>query len=184
VIDNRKKHIRKEILHKLNKQARDEAFRKSRIIKTKLFSLPEFKNARTVMLYASKNGEVITDEIIEEALQAGKKVALPRCTSQETIVAKEIKKREIDLEKSNFGIYEPKKRKETIQPEGIDLFIVPGVAFDRRNNRLGRGKGFYDKFLKGLPQDKISVGLAFDFQIVENLPKDSYDIPVSKVITN
>jgi len=184
VIKKRKKQIRKEILHKLNKQARGEALQKSRIIKTRLFSLPEFKNARTVMLYASKNGEVITDEIIDEALRAGKKVALPRCTSQETIVAKEIQKREIDLEKSNFGIYEPKKRKETIQPEGIDLVIVPGVAFDRRNNRLGRGKGFYDKFLKGLPPGKISVGLAFDFQIVENLPKDSYDIPVSKVITN
>jgi 5-formyltetrahydrofolate cyclo-ligase len=184
VLINIKKQIRKEIRHKLNKQAREEAVKKSRKIKNRLFSLPEFKKAKTVMLYASKNGEVITDEIIDGAIRAGKRVALPRCTSPDTLVAKEIRSRETDLEKSSLGINEPKKRKKTIQPKGIDIVIVPGVAFDRRNNRLGRGKGFYDKFLKGLPPSKISVGLAFDFQIVENLPKDSHDIPVSKVITN
>jgi len=110
-------------------------------------------------------------------------VALPCCTSQKKIVPKEI--REVrDLEKGTYGIYEPKKRQKDAKLDEIDLVVVPGVAFDKRNRRLGRGKGYYDKFLRALPPNKISVGLAFDFQIVDNLPIDSHDIPVSKVITD
>jgi 5-formyltetrahydrofolate cyclo-ligase len=178
-----KEQLRKEISDKLNNQAGEEALRKSRIIKKKLFSLPEFKKSRTVMLYASKKGEVNTEEIIDEVLRAGKRVALPRCTSHETIVPKEIGKRK-DLEKGRFGIYEPKKREKSVQLEEIDIVVVPGIAFDRKNKRLGRGKGYYDRFLKDLPRNKFSVGLAFGFQIADNLPEDSHDIPVSKVITD
>ncbi|MCQ9206928.1 MAG: 5-formyltetrahydrofolate cyclo-ligase [Omnitrophica bacterium] len=181
---NSKKQIRKELLDRLNNQARDEAFRKSSIIKGKLFSMPEFKNAKIVMLYVSMSGEVDTGDMIDEALRAGKRVALPRCRSQETIVPKEISDRKNDLEKSIYGIYEPKKHKKDIKPETIDLFVVPGVAFDKENRRLGRGKGYYDKFLGKLPPGKLTIGLAFDLQMTENLPCDSHDIPVSKIITN
>ena len=178
-----KRDIRKETLQQLTNQAPEELLKKSKIIEKKLLSTPEFKKAEFVMLYASKKEEVATKKIINEALRAGKRVALPRCTSQNRIVPKEIKD-DSCLEKGIYGIYEPKKRERTVQPEKIDLFIVPGVAFDKKNNRLGRGKGYYDKFLKNLPPGKCSVGLAFDFQIVDNLPCDSHDIPVSKVITN
>ena len=180
---NAKETIRKEILHKLNNQAGEEALRKSRIIREKLISLPEFKKSSIVMLYASMHGEVATDEIIDEALRAGKRVALPRCTSQKTIVPKEIKDKN-DLERSSFGILEPKKRKKDIHLGEIDIVVVPGVAFDGNNSRLGRGGGYYDRFLKRLPRGTPSIGLAFDLQIVESLPQDSHDIPVSKVITN
>jgi len=179
-----KEQIRKEISDKLNNQAEEEVLKKSKAIKTKLFSMPEFKNSKVVMLYASKDKEVSTERIIDEALRAGKRVALPCCQGQATIVPKEISDRQRDLRKGTYGIYEPKKRKKSIQPGEIDLVVVPGVAFDKENRRLGRGKGYYDKFLKSLPHDTFSVGLAFDFQIVENLPEDSHDIPVSKVITN
>lgn len=178
-----KKDIRKEILERLNTEAKDELSRKSEIIKKKLMSSPEFKKAKLVMLYASRDKEVETMGIISEALRAGKKVALPCCTSQKTIVPKEI--REVrDLEKGTYGIYEPKKRQKIALLDEIDLVVVPGVAFDKRNRRLGRGKGYYDKFLRALPPNKVSVGLAFDFQIVDNLPIDSHDISVSKVITD
>jgi 5-formyltetrahydrofolate cyclo-ligase len=183
-VEKTKKQVRKEILGKLSNQAREEALAKSRTIKTRLFSMPEFKKSKVVMLYASKDSEVRTEKIIDEALGAGKKVALPRCTGLETIVPKEIENRKNDLEKGCFGIREPKKHKRSVQLQEIDLVVVPGVAFDKSRRRLGRGKGFYDKFLKGLPRGTLSVGLAFDFQIVDNLPKDSHDIPVSKVITN
>ena len=71
-----------------------------------------------------------------------------------------------------------------VDAERIGLVIVPGVAFDIKNGRLGRGKGYYDRFLEKLPPGKTTIGLAFDFQIVKDLPKDSHDIPVSKVITD
>lgn len=179
-----KRQIRKEILRKLNIQAREKALKKSDIIKEKLFSLPEFKKSKFVMLYASKSNEVNTEGIIDEALKMGKRVALPRCTSQKGIVPKEIRNRHTDLEKAIYGIRQPRKGQRNLEPRKINLIVVPGVAFDKKNRRLGRGKGYYDRFLKKLPRNKISVGLAFDFQIVKNLPEDSHDIPVSKVITD
>jgi len=179
-----KEQIRKEILRKLNIQAREKALKKSHIIKEKLFSLPEFKKSKFVMLYASKSNEVNTEDIINEALKMGKRVALPRCTSQRGIVPKEIRNTHTDLEKGIYGIRQPRKYQRNLEPRKINLVVVPGVAFDKKNRRLGRGKGYYDRFLKKLPRDKISVGLAFDFQIVQNLPEDSHDIPVSKVITD
>lgn len=183
-MENLKEKIRKEILHNLSTQARKTLAKKSKTIKNKLISLSEFKRAKCVMLYASKKNEVDTSGIIDEALRAGKRVALPRCTSLKTIVPKEISDRQKDLEVGTYGIYEPKERNRDVKLKEIDLVIVPGVAFDRRNRRLGRGRGHYDKFLKKLPPDKIKIGLAFDFQIVDSLPQDSHDIPVSKVITN
>lgn len=181
---NIKNQVRKEILHKLNSQGGEEALKKSRMIQKKLFSLPEFRKAKTVMFYASKPNEVSTYEMIDGALGAGKKVALPRCASQKTFVPKEISNRHTDLEKGSYGIYEPLRQKTDVRPERIDLVVVPGVAFDIENGRLGRGKGYYDRFLKKVPPGRTIIGLAFDFQIVKSLPKDSHDIPVSKVITN
>lgn len=181
---NSKVKIRKEILCTLNNQAQKELLRKSEEIKKKLFSMPEFKKSQVVMLYASKNGEVNTSEMIDEALRAGKRVALPRTAGQEAIVAKEIKTRQEDLEIGAYGICEPKEHNKTLELEEIDLIVVPGVAFDKRNRRLGRGKGYYDRFLKKLPPGKISVGIAFNFQIVNSLPEDSHDVPVSTVITD
>lgn len=179
-----KKEIRKELLGKLNNQAREEVLRKSKVIKEKLFSLPEFKKAKFVMLYASRPEEVDTAEMIDGALEMGKRVALPRCTSLGAIAPKEISDRHADLEKGTYGIHEPRKGQKNAELEKIGLIVVPGVAFDINKRRLGRGKGYYDRFLKKLPPNKITVGLAFGFQIVNNLPKDSHDIPVSKVITD
>jgi len=179
-----KKRIRKEILEKLKKQTRKEALRKSDEIKKKLFSLPEFKKANFVMLYASTEHEVNTGGIIDGALEMGKRVALPLCKGHREIVPKEIRNRNTDLKKGTYGIHEPRKHREEADPGEIDLVVVPAVAFDKRKVRLGKGGGYYDRFLKKLPRDKITVGLVFDFQLLESLPEDSHDIPVSKVITN
>jgi len=182
-VEKTKKQIRKETLEVLNNQAGEEILKKSAIIKKKLFSLPEFKKAKLVMFYASRQNEVDTHRMIDEALGAGKKVALPRCAGQKTFVAKEISNRHTDLEKGAYGIYEPRKEAPEVDAGRIGLVVVPGVAFDIKNERLGRGKGYYDRFLKKLPRGKTTIGLAFDFQIVKDLPKDAHDIPVSKVIT-
>ena len=179
-----KKQIRKEILEKLERRKAGELFKKSTAIKEKLFSLPEFKTATFILFYASKEKEVSTDEMIDGAFRMGKRVALPRCTSQQTIGPKEIRNRGTDLEKGTYGIYEPKECQKDVRIKDIDLVVVPGLAFDRKNKRLGRGRGYYDRFLEKLARNKPSIGLAFDFQIIEDLPEDSHDIPVSKVITN
>jgi len=115
----------------------------------------------------------------------GKRVCVPVILKEERhLIAGEIKDRREDLESQHFGIYQPKSgRVKEVPLEDIDLVVVPGIAFDKKNMRLGRGHGYYDRFLSGLPKPTKAIGLAFDFQVVENLPQDSHDIPVWKTIT-
>ena len=123
--------------------------------------------------------------MIDEALETGKHVCVPVILKEEKrLIAGEVKDRKEDLESQHFGIYQPKAGKVKEVPlENIDLVVVPGVAFDQKGVRLGRGHGYYDRFLCGLSDKTKTIGLAFDFQVVEHLPKDSHDIPVWKTIT-
>lgn len=138
------------------------------------------------MTYVSLPTEVSTDYFNKEALRQGKKVVVPVIEeATRGITPSEITAVEC-LEKGPLGIYQPPggliKR---IPLEEIELIIVPAIAFDAKNLRLGRGKGYYDRFLsgKGLASAK-TVGLAFRFQIVAPLPATGHDIPVHRVITD
>ena len=137
------------------------------------------------MFYVSLKDEVDTSSMIDEALKTGKRVAVPVILKEEKrLIAGEIHNRLEDLESQHFGIYQPRQdRVKEIPLEIIDLVVVPGVAFDRKNIRLGRGHGYYDRFLSGLPKRTKTIGLAFDFQVLEDLPQDPHDVPVSKIIT-
>jgi len=180
-----KHKIRKTIKEKLDKHSELEKSRKSGIIKDKLFNEEEFKKADVVMFYVSLKDEVSTFTMIDEAIEAGKRVCVPVILKEERrLIAGEIKNRKADLESQHFGIYQPIAGRVTEVPlKDIDLVVVPGIAFDKNNVRLGRGHGYYDRFLCALPNDTKAIGLAFDFQVVEDLPKDSHDIPVWKTIT-
>jgi len=180
-----KRKIRKDISKAIRSYSGLEKSRNSAIIKKKLFSEEEFKKAKVVMFYVSLKDEVDTLPMIDEALEMGKRVCVPVIFKEDMrLIAGEIKDRVKDLEKQHFGIYQPRSdRVKEVPLEDIDLVVVPGVAFDRNNVRLGRGHGYYDRFLSGLPDKTKAIGLAFAFQIVEDLPKDPHDIPVSKLIT-
>jgi len=88
--------------------------------------------------------------------------------------------------KSQYGIYEPKesKRAKPFRIKDIDLVIVPGLAFDKNNNRLGRGRGYYDRFLKCISKNIPKIGLGFDFQFFSNIPATANDVPLSGIIRN
>ena len=180
-----KHKIRRRIREKIKSYSELEKSEKSDIIKHKLFNEEEFKKAKVVMFYVSLKDEVNTLSMIDEAVKAGKRVCVPVILKEDKrLIAGEIKDRRKDLERQRFGIYQPKEGHVREVPlEDINLVIVPGVAFDRNNVRLGRGHGYYDRFLSGIPNETKAIGLAFDFQVVENLPKDSHDIPVWKTIT-
>ncbi len=184
---NTKSQIRKEMLETLKKQSLSDKFKKSDIIKMRLFSSKEFKKAHCVMFYISEGQfEVQTGLMIEEAIELGKKVVVPKTIVREkTIMPSVIKDPEEDLERGPFGIYQPKSLKfRPIKKEEIDLVVVPGVCFDKRCNRLGRGQGYYDNFLKDLPVSTVKVGVAFSFQVVERLPITTEDISLNKVLTD
>jgi len=161
-----KAEIRKEILKRLKTQDSRLKRKKDRIIKEKLLSRPEFKKAKAIAFYISFKSEVDTKALIDEALKAGKRVVVP------VVVGDDLRLSEIGAHFKPF----PK--------EDVNLVIVPGVAFGRDGSRLGRGKGFYDRFLKNLPRGIKRIGLAYDLQIIEGLPATPHDSPVDMVLTN
>lgn len=181
-----KQEIRKEISRKLKEQDQEEKKLKSEAIEKKLFSCEIFKRAHVVMFYISKEEEVDTHHMIKEAFRRGKKVIVPYSVSEtKKIIASELQDPEKDLEIGPYGIHQPKKESiKEVPLDNIDLVIVPGVAYDEKNYRLGRGKGYYDRFLRKLSSGTVTVGICFDFQLVKDLPKDEHDFPVSKIITN
>jgi len=151
-------------------------------IMDRFLRLPSFNSARCILLYASKGGEVHTDGIIRSALSLGKKVALP-VTMKEGHVLElyEIKSIE-ELSEGAFGILEPARNQERrVQPEEVELVVVPGVSFDRRGHRIGYGMGYYDSLLKKV--NGCKVGLAYDMQIVEHVPDEPHDVAVDMVVT-
>jgi 5-formyltetrahydrofolate cyclo-ligase len=180
-----KHKIRTHIKNIIGRYSSLEKSRKSGIIRDKLFSEEEFKQAKVVMFYVSLKDEVDTCFMIDEALKTGKRVCVPVILKEEKrLIAGEIHNRLDDLERQHFGIYQPRRdRVKEVPLDDIDLVVVPGVAFDKKNIRLGRGHGYYDRFLSGLSSSTKTIGLAFDFQLLEDLPKDPHDIPVSQIIT-
>ena len=140
--------------------------------------LPEFQNSSRILAYADYNHEVMTGFIIEEAWKAGKEVAVPKVVGQDMVFYKLIDFSQ--LEKGYFGIPEP-ARGEIIQWEEA-LMIMPGVAFDRENHRVGYGGGFYDRFLEKHPQIK-RLAVAFDFQILDEVPVEPTDISPEIIAT-
>jgi 5-formyltetrahydrofolate cyclo-ligase len=176
-----KRQIRNKMLQRLRSQKEDERERKSCIIQQKLFRLKAFKKAERIMLYLSFAGEVKTDNIIKEAQRAGKKIFIPVCDTKTHTIKPSMLISGARFKKGPYGIPEP-LRKIYGTAEDLDIVIVPGLAFDMQGNRLGRGKGYYDRFLKGFWQKTYSIGLAFDFQILPCLPTTENDLSVDKVL--
>ncbi|MFC1549012.1 5-formyltetrahydrofolate cyclo-ligase [Candidatus Omnitrophota bacterium] len=185
-IKKEKEEIRKEIIGRLRDQSPSLREERSMKIQEKLLESDEFRSSKTVMIYVSLPSEVNTDQLIKEALKQGKRVAAPYIEpDKETIAASALTAIE-DLEEGPFGIYQPKEGcARTISLKEIDLVVVPAIAYDKKNMRLGRGKGFYDSFLAS--EDLCSsktIGLAFHFQITDALPANDHDRAVDRVITD
>ncbi|MBU4304198.1 MAG: 5-formyltetrahydrofolate cyclo-ligase [Candidatus Omnitrophica bacterium] len=180
-----KQQIRQAILKKLKAQREELRQKKSLNIKKQLFSQPPFITADTVMFYIAKDGEVDTTAMIKDALEMGKKVVVPvTLVKEKKIIPSQMIDYPRELEEGPYGIYQPKRRYVRKVPlKDIDVIIVPGIAFDRKGNRLGRGGGYFDRFLAKLKKRNIPMfGIAFKFQILKQIPVFFHDIPVDKLI--
>ena len=153
-------------------------------IAKKLLSLPLYKSAGKVMFYVTLGSEVKTEKMMEQAFKDGKSVIVPKAMKEKrSLEAVQIFCPENDLKPGAYGVLEPDiERCKICAPDEIDLVLVPGVAFDSQGYRLGYGKGYYDSWMKCIPRTK-RVGLAYGFQVVGKLPRESHDISVSAVIT-
>lgn len=180
---NRKKYIeadkaairhrirnRKETLSDAEKQEYANA------VYEKLEKLPEFIQSTTILLYWSLSDELPTHRFIEK-WSGLKQILLPVVKGEEMLIKPFTTTEE--LRKGEMGIWEPAAQQEFVAK--IDLVIIPGVAFDKQKNRMGRGKGYYDRYLANKTIYKI--GIAYDFQLLETVPTDEHDIALDAIIT-
>lgn len=159
-----------------------ERSEKSRQIQKELFRRKFFKNARTILFYASLPSEVNTWPMMRQALKLHKRVLVPSMRKGR-IVPSEVKDLKTDLGRGPYGIFEPKGRSfRPAKLSDVDLVIVPGIGFDRQGFRLGRGGGHYDRLLSKLRGHVPLVGLAFKVQRVQRMPVAPHDVPMDDLI--
>ncbi|OAS85074.1 MULTISPECIES: 5-formyltetrahydrofolate cyclo-ligase [Metabacillus] len=177
-----KKHLRTLIKQRLAEMS-EETFRHySKDIHQQLFSLQSWKEAHTIAVTISNGREVDTTNIIERAWQDKKRIVVPKCDPKtNTMEFRQITSFD-QLERVFFGLLEPKVLEtEKVSPNQIDLMIIPGICYDRRGYRIGYGGGYFDRYLTHYKNDTLS--LAFSMQIVEKVPAEPHDLPVSTIIT-
>lgn len=151
----------------------------SRRIRETLFEMSEYRNADIIFIYMSYGSEVRTAEIIEDAFASGKTVAIPKVQSSSKMEFFAVKDLE-NLKPGFHGILEPEGNDDMhIFP---DLMLIPGIAFDEKCNRVGHGKGYYDRYLATIP-DTAMIALSYDEQIVPEIPAALSDHRMDKIIT-
>ncbi|MDD5431635.1 MAG: 5-formyltetrahydrofolate cyclo-ligase [Candidatus Omnitrophica bacterium] len=181
LVELTKAQIRSKILIKLKKQKEEDRNRKSKKIKQRLFRTQVFTKANNIMFYIAFRGEVDTEEMIRESRKLGKIIAVPVCQKDRETLRPCILDNDARLKRGPYGVREP-ALESFIRMDELDLVIVPGLAFDKKGNRLGRGMGFYDRFLSKLPKRTKTLGLAFDFQILPSVPTRAHDVRINKVL--
>ena len=174
-----KTSLRKQVAELRDGLSQEVRESKSREIGKRLYALPGFRAAGAILFFASFRSEVDTVTMIRHVLAAGKRVFLPKVKGRELALF-EILDFDKDTAPGAWAIPEPRETKPVTIHE-VDLMIVPGLAFDENGNRLGYGAGFYDRILP--TYRRMTVALAFEEQIVPDVPVSIHDIPVKKIVT-
>ena len=172
-----KKEIRKEIRELKKQYTWDGKKEKSVSVWEQVEQDEHFRQARVVLAYWSMDDEVFTHDFVEK--WGGKKELLLPCVRGDELDIRYFEGKEKLCPGEGYAIPEPVGELFT-DWDRIDVVLVPGVAFDRKGNRLGRGKGYYDKILKQTHAYKL--GICFDFQFLNAIPTEEHDIPMDAVI--
>lgn len=191
-MEARENHLkaRKQQLRKIVLAARDALpaaaiLAKSAAIAERLQAEPAYREAGTILFFVSMRSEVRTEELIRTALAEGRRVAVPITRLKERrLDPAELRDFDADLVLGTFGVREPKPEcYRPIAPSELDLMIMPGVAFDAQGGRTGYGLGLYDRFLKRVPRIVPRIALAYELQMVEEVPMKPYDQRVDLILT-
>lgn len=155
---------------------------KNKKIMMQLEDLDVFKNAHHILLYYSCNGEVDTIGLIEKYIDI-KQLYLPVIKGKSHFQAIPIK-RPLNLKKSFEGVPEPTGiEPNSVYDNQIELVITPGVAFDKHGNRIGMGQGYFDRYFEYNNKSK-KIALAYEEQVLDSIPKYTYDVPVDAIVTD
>ena len=187
-VQEEKRKLRKKIKDIYKTLGRQEITQKSQKVLGNIKSLEIWEKANTILAFLPLGDEVDTTFIIEEALTKGKKVAVPRIAGSDIVFHYIASLSKDLLLKHDYGMNEPLPDAEYADIGNLDnsriLILIPGMAFDQQCRRLGRGKSFYDRYLSVYGKNCIKAGLAFNFQITENLPCEDHDVQLDFVITD
>ena len=175
-----KKIFRENALHLRNAISKTEHKLYSDQIYKLLFSMPVIKSSSSIHTYISKDSEVSTHRLIHTLLEKNINVICPRIKKNNELEHSAINSFE-DLKKNKYGILEPKDELPPFLIKDLNVIIVPGLAFTRAGDRIGYGKGFYDRFL--IKTKTISIGLGFDKQIFNKLPHNKDDSILDYIVT-
>ena len=143
-----------------------------------LKGIAAFKESKNILLYSSLPDELDTAAIINACLSQGKDIYLPRVEGDDIVI---LKANDTHLAIGSYNIYEPTGDNVITDKSIIDVAIIPGMAFDKNGNRLGRGKGYYDRFLSDFKGTKI--GLGYDFQLLDSIPTEAHDKCMDWIVT-
>jgi 5-formyltetrahydrofolate cyclo-ligase len=159
---------------------------RSRQIIERLVQLPEYASAETILFYVSVRNEVDTQAALDEALAAGRRVAVPYCEQGELRLVRLFDRKELELGAHNIpeplmAVRDDPDRQ--VPPETVDFAVIPGVSFDTLGYRLGHGAGYYDNLLARLRPGAVLAGLSFECQIVDELPIEPHDMGLHYVVT-
>jgi 5-formyltetrahydrofolate cyclo-ligase len=184
-IQKTKDEIRDEITTILKSLSEKDIAEITKGIENRLFEFANFLEARIALLYINNANEVNTDSILKRCFDYNKILVLPliNSNSQEFRLLK-IDNLDYDLKPGPNGVLEPDiERCKTVPIECIDIAIIPGVAFDEKGGRIGSGDGYYNRLIPKLPITTRKVSLAFDSQILPQVPSESHDKYVDIIIT-
>jgi len=170
-----------------NRNAQENKDELSQQIVAKFMALPEYQAATTVLFYLDVRSEVRTRHSLQAALESGKKIVVPYCIEGNELELFHLESLE-ELSVGMYKILEPKLElrdlpAKKVPVQEIDLIMVPGVAFDRHGGRTGHGKGYYDRLLDDARPETPLVALAFECQMFEEIPMQSHDVSMDRVIT-
>ena len=180
-----KKEFRKKVINLRKEKDKDFIKHNSDIITDKLLNLDCIKNAKNIMLYLDFNNEVSTDSLIKKLLNLGKIVSSPITLKEERkLIPSQITDLKNGIQYGAYNIREPKPEcSPAINIKDLDVIIVPAVAYDKNCYRLGYGGGFYDRFLENLRKDAVTIGIAFELQIFDEVPKEAHDAQLDYIVT-
>jgi 5-formyltetrahydrofolate cyclo-ligase len=174
--------IRRDIRALLKNMSPARRTAASRMARERLEQETAWKDASTLFVYAPLPEELDIWSLVEDAVNAGKVVCLPRFDADSNgYVACQVRSISSDMVIGQFGVREPRAGCAEVSLNRLDLVLVPGVAFDLRGRRIGRGKGFYDRLLSATRG--LKCGVAFDEQILTEIPIEPHDVPVDCILT-
>ena len=178
-----KKELRRYIREQKRHFTSQQLGEMSLSIMSSVLTHPRVQEEDTILMYHSLPDEVDTHSALDQLLAMGKKVLLPKVVSDTEMTIHEYTGADSLQPSEPFGILEPTTPELSIINCQLSIAIVPGMAFDKQGHRLGRGKGYYDRFLSRIP-NIYKIGVCFPFQMLESIPSESTDVVMDEVITS